>query len=73
MDNIYIYIYIRYIDHLVGLNQTWKYGRIYTSSITKNLLINKYPQLKGDVVHTISYILHIDCTGNEHRALGISR
>jgi len=37
-------------DHLKGLSQTWNLGRIYTSEITKNLLLNQFPNLKPHVI-----------------------
>lgn len=38
------------IDHLKGLNASWNYGKIYTSTISKALIVNKYPHLKDFVV-----------------------
>jgi len=37
-------------DHLRGLSTTWNYGKIYTSRLSKNLIVNKFPNLKDLVV-----------------------
>lgn len=34
------------IDHLKGLSNSWDYGPIYCSSITKSLILLKFPRLK---------------------------
>ena len=34
------------LDHLKGLNNSWNFGPIYCSQITKNLLLSKFPKLQ---------------------------
>jgi mRNA degradation ribonuclease J1/J2 len=33
-------------DHYQGLSNSWNYGPIYCSPITRRLLLHKYPRLK---------------------------
>lgn len=37
-------------DHVKGLNPSWNYGKIYTSHISKVLILEKFPHLKDYVV-----------------------
>jgi len=46
----YQFSYIFLIDHTIGLSATWHHGTIYCSSITKRLLINKFPNLADLVI-----------------------
>jgi hypothetical protein len=34
------------LDHVKGLTPSWNFGKIYTSSISKKLICEKYPHLK---------------------------
>ena len=37
-------------DHCTGLTPTWNYNRIYTTTITKKYIIDKYKGLNPDIV-----------------------
>ena len=37
-------------DHIMGLSNSWNYGRIYTSQISKVLITDQFPGLKPHVV-----------------------
>ena len=37
-------------DHIMGLNSSWNYGKIYASQISKVLICDKFPHLKDFVV-----------------------
>ncbi|CDW85730.1 5 exonuclease apollo [Stylonychia lemnae] len=37
-------------DHVKGLNPSWNYGKIYTSKISKILIVDRFPNLKDLVV-----------------------
>ena len=43
---------ISLVDHLKGLNPSWNYGKIYTSAISKAIIVDKFPHLKDFVVST---------------------
>ena len=34
-------------DHYQGISNSWNYGPIYCSTITKNILMHKFPKLKN--------------------------
>jgi DNA cross-link repair 1A protein len=42
------------LDHYNGITQSWDYGTIYASEITKKLMMTKYPKLR-DKVGVIPY------------------
>lgn len=44
------YYMINGIDHLKGLSNSWDYGTIYCSSITKKLILLKFPRLSKCLV-----------------------
>ena len=37
--------FLYYLDHLKGLSDTWDYGTIYCTTVTKDLLLLRYPSL----------------------------
>ena len=37
-------------DHIMGLNSSWNYGKIYCSEISSVLIVDMFPNLKNFVV-----------------------
>ena len=49
--NKYVYILTHiHTDHLKGLSNTWNFGTIYCSTITKKLILNKFKKLKDYLI-----------------------
>jgi hypothetical protein len=44
------------VDHLKGLSNSWGYGPIYCSAITKKLILLKFPNLSKYLVNILFYL-----------------
>ena len=42
-------------DHIMGLNSSWNYGKIYASHISASLIVDRFPNLKEFVVSAIYF------------------
>ncbi len=42
---------INILDHWAGITQSWNYGKIYCSEMTKRLLLNKFPTIQNVVTN----------------------
>ena len=55
LSHIHSGTYFYHQDHLKGLSNSWDYGTIYCSAITKELILLKFPRLKCLVFYFSSF------------------
>lgn len=61
------------VDHIKGLSPSWNFGKIYTSTLSKRLICDRFPHLKDLVVSPQFLTRCLDRPRNGRRTLDILR